>query len=147
LEHEPIPGREEYINSEKYELKVRDWNRSGNIKAYIGRLNRIRRNNTALLQTSNLRFAQVDDDEVIGFVKESVTRDNAVGVAVALSGTGPREFWFHFGDIEIGPSTSRRRVKAIENLVTGERHVVEWGGVRLRVDQQQDPALLFRCFT
>ena len=71
----------------------------------------------------------------------------AVGVAVALSGTGPREFWFHFGDIEIGPSTSRRRVKAIENLVTGERHVVEWGGVRLRVDQQQDPALLFRCFT
>ena len=147
LEHEPIPGREEYLNSEKYELKVRDWNRSGNIKAYIGRLNRIRRNNTALLQTSNLRFAQVDDDEVIGFVKESVTRDNAVAVAVALSGTGPREFWFHFGDIEIGPSTSRRRVKAIENLVTGERHVVEWGGVRLRVDQQQDPALLFRCFT
>jgi starch synthase (maltosyl-transferring) len=147
LEHEPIPGREEYLNSEKYELKVRDWNHPGNIKDYIGRLNRIRRNNAALLQTSNLRFAQIDDDEVIGFVKESVMRDNAVAVAVALSGAAPREFWFHFGDIEIGPSTSRRRVKAIENLVTGERHVLEWGGVRLRIDQEQDPALLFRCFT
>ncbi|MBV8744235.1 MAG: alpha-1,4-glucan--maltose-1-phosphate maltosyltransferase, partial [Xanthobacteraceae bacterium] len=32
LEHEPIPGREEYIDSEKYEIKVRDWNKPGNIK-------------------------------------------------------------------------------------------------------------------
>ena len=147
LEHEPIPGREEYLNSEKYELKVRDWNHPGNIKAYIGRLNRLRRANIALLQTSNLHFAQIDDAEVIGFVKESVAGDNAVAVAVALTQEGPREFWFHFGDIEIGPSTARRRVKLIENLVTGERHVLEWGGVRLRIDQQLDPALLFRCYT
>src|SRR5262249_8189661 len=41
----------------------------------------------------------------------------------------------------------RRRVKFIENLVTGERHVLKWGGARLRLDQQQDPALLFRCLT
>ena len=43
LEHEPIPGKEEYLNSEKYELKVRDWNKPGNIKDYIGDLNRLRR--------------------------------------------------------------------------------------------------------
>ncbi len=98
------------------------------------------------MQTSNLRFAQIDDNDVIGFIKESVARDNAVAVAVALTKAGPREFWFHFDDIEIGPSTSRRRVKSIENLITGERHVLEWGGVRLRIDEQQDPALLFRCF-
>jgi len=147
LEHEAIPGKEEYLNSEKYELKVRDWDQPGNIKDYIGRLNRLRRANAALLQTSNLRFAQIDDSEVIGFVKESVARDNAVAVAVALAKAGPREFWFHFGDIEIGPSSSRRRGKSIENLITGECHLVEWGGVRLLIDQQQDPALLFRCFT
>ena len=146
LEHEPIRGKEEYLNSEKYELKVRDWDRLGNIKRYIARLNRIRRDNAALLQTNNLRFAQIDDSEVIGFIKESEARDNAVAVAVALTKAGPREFWFHFGDIEIGPSTSRRRVKVIENLITGERHVLEWGGIRLRIDQQQDPTLLFRCF-
>ncbi len=146
LEHEAIPGKEEYFNSEKYELKVRDWDRPGNIKDYIACLNRIRRDNAALLQTSNLRFAQIDDNDVIGFIKESVARDNAVAVAVALTKVGPREFWFHFGDIEIGPSTSRRQAKSIENLITGERHVLEWGGVRLRIDEQQDPALLFRCF-
>jgi starch synthase (maltosyl-transferring) len=145
LEHEALPGREEYLDSEKYEIKVRDWNKPGNIKDYIGRLNRIRRVNPALLQTSNLRFAQIDDREVIGYVKESADGDNAVAVAVALSREGPREFWFHFGDLEIGPRDRRRPVKWIENLLTGERHTLEWGGVRLRIDQQE-PALFFRCF-
>ena len=89
LEHEPIPGKEEYLNSEKYELKVRDWNKPGNIKDYIGRLNRIRRGNPALLQTSNLRFAQVDDDEVIGFVKESVRRRQCGGGRGGVGEGGP----------------------------------------------------------
>ena len=74
IEHEPIPGKEEFLNSEKYEIKVRDWNKPGNIKDYIGRLNRLRKDNAALLQTSDFRLTQVDDDQVIGFVKESVRR-------------------------------------------------------------------------
>lgn len=145
LEHEPIPGREEYINSEKYEIKVRDWDKPGNIKAYIGRINRWRRENAALQQTANLRFAQVDDPEVIGFVKESVGHDNAVAVAIALNGHGPRTFWFHFGDITIGSGDNVRAVRSIVNLVSGERHMIEWGGVRLTVNPSDDPALLFRC--
>jgi starch synthase (maltosyl-transferring) len=145
LEHEAIPGKEEYLDSEKYELKVRDWNKPGNIKSYIGELNRLRRANAALQQTSNLRFATLDDEEVIGFVKESPVGDNAVAIAIALSKAGPRQFWFHFGDIEIGPPGARGRIRAIENLVTGERIVTEWGGVRLRIGPEHDPALLFRC--
>jgi starch synthase (maltosyl-transferring) len=145
LEHVPIPGREEYLDSEKYEVKVRDWDQAGNIKGYIAHLNRLRRANTALQQTSNLRFAQVDDGEVIGFVKESASGDNAVAVAIALN-SEPRELWFHFGDIEIGPAGARRRVREIENLMTGKRHVIEWGGVRLRIEPERDPALLFRCW-
>jgi len=146
LEHEPIPGREEYLNSEKYEIRVRDWNKPGNIKDYIAQLNRVRRANPALQQTSNLTFAQIDDAQVIGFVKESGDRGNAVAVVIALDKT-PRQFWFHFGDIEVGPEDARRRVAAIENLITGERHGVEWGGVRLYLDPARDPALLFRCLS
>jgi starch synthase (maltosyl-transferring) len=145
LEHEAIPGREEYLNSEKYEIKVRDWDKPGNIKSYIGRLNSIRRSNGALQQTANLRFAALDDDAVIGFVKESVAGDNTVAVAVVLAREGPRQFWFHFGDIEIGPTGLRAPVRTIENLITGELHTIEWGGVRLRIDPSSDPALLFRC--
>jgi hypothetical protein len=48
--------------------------------------------------------------------------------------------------ISFGNAGSRRRVKFIENLSTSEWHSLEWGGVRLRIDQQHDPALLFRCF-
>jgi starch synthase (maltosyl-transferring) len=146
LEHEPIPGKEEYLNSEKYELKTRDWDKEGNIKEYIGRLNRLRRENAALLQTANLRFVAVDDNEVIGYVKESVDHTNAVAVAVSLAGYGPRQFWFHFGDLQIGPLDARRPVTLVENLVTGERHNIEWGGVRLWIDPSHDPALLLRCY-
>ena len=144
IEHEPIPGREEYIDSEKYEIRTRDWDKPGNIKDYIGRMNGFRRANPALLQTSNLRFLQVDDDNVIGFIKESNDGSNAVAVAISLAGS-PQEFWLHFGDIEIGPADARRPVRAIENLVTGERHLLEWNGRRLRIDPAEDPALLFRC--
>ncbi len=144
IEHEPIPGREEYINSEKYEIRTRDWDKPGNIKAYIKQMNALRRANPALLQTTNLRFLQVDDDNVIGFVKETDDGDNAVAVAISLSGS-PQEFWLHFGDIEIGPADARRPVRAIENLKTGERHLLEWNGRRLRIDPADDPVLLFSC--
>lgn len=147
LEHEPLPGKEEYIDSEKYELKTRDWNKPGNIKDFVSRLNRLRRSNPALLQTGNLRFAQVDDGEVIGFVKESHDGHNTIAGAIALTGPEPRQFWFHFGEVEIGPPNARKAVRAIENLVTGERHTLEWGGVRLTINPADDPLLLFRCAT
>ncbi len=147
LEHEPVPGKEEYLNSEKYELKVRDWNKPGNIKDYIAALNRIRRENPALLQTANVQFAQVDDPSVIGFVKHSTDGKNAVAVAIALAPDGPRRFWFHFGAMEMGPDGKRQPIRWIKNLKSGERHMVEWGGVRLTINPGDDPALLFHCTT
>jgi starch synthase (maltosyl-transferring) len=144
IEHEPLPGREEYLDSEKYEIKVRDWDKPGNIKPYISDLNRIRRANTALQQTSNLRFIGIEDSNVIGFVKESVDQTNVVVVTIALS-RDVHEFWLHLGDIQVGAVSERRPVTAVENLITGERSPVEWGGIRLRIDPARDPALLFRC--
>lgn len=144
LEHEPIPGREEYSHSEKYEIKTRDWNKPGNIKDYLKRINTIRRANQALLQTQDLRFLQINDDNVIGFIKQSVDGSNAVAAAIALS-PGLHEFWLHFADRQIGPPEAMRPVRSIENLVTGERHMLEWNGVRLHIDPANDPALLFRC--
>lgn len=144
IEYEPLPGREEYINSEKYEIRTRDWNKPGNIKDYLKRLNTIRRANPALLQTAHLRFLQTNDDNITGFLKESPDGDNAVACAIALSRT-PKEFWLHFGDLLIGPPNDRRPVRTVENLVTGERHLLEWNGLRVRIEPDRDPALLLRC--
>ena len=62
LEHEPVPGQEEYLNSEKYEIKTRDWNKPGNIKDYLARLNRFASRISAFQQTADLRFLQVDSE-------------------------------------------------------------------------------------
>jgi starch synthase (maltosyl-transferring) len=144
LEHEPIPGREEYLDSEKYEIKVRDWDKPGNIKPYIMVLNRARRANPALQQTSNLRFLGIEDSNVIGFVKESVDGRNTVAVAIALS-RDFHEFWLPLGDVQVLAGGTRRHVAAVENLLTGERHPIEWGGIRLRIDPARDPAVMLRC--
>ena len=144
LEHQPIPGTEKYLDSEKYQITVRDWDRPGNIKPYIRDLNRARRANTALQQTSQMRFIPIDDGNVIGFVKESVNQTNSVVAAIAMS-RDVREFWLPLGDVQVGMAGDRRQVAAVENLFTGERRPVEWGGIRLRIDPEHDPALLFRC--
>jgi starch synthase (maltosyl-transferring) len=57
----------------------------------------------------------------------------------------PHEFWLHFGAEQIGPADAKRPVRLIENLLTGERHMLEWGGIRLRINPSNDPALVFRC--
>jgi starch synthase (maltosyl-transferring) len=144
LEHEPIPGREEYLDSEKYEIKVRDWDKPGNIKSYIRDLNLARRASAALQQTSRLRFLPIEDGNVIGFVKESVDQTDTVAVAIALS-RDVHEVWLPLGDVQVGADDDRRNVAAVENLITGERYPPEWGGIRVRIDPVRDPAVLFRC--
>lgn len=144
LEHEAIPGKEEYLDSEKYEIRVRDWNKPGNLKPYIRAVNFARRANTALQQTSNLRFLAIDDPNVTGFVKTSMDGVNTVAVAIALT-RDPHDIWLPLNDVEVTVGDDRRPVAAVENLLTGERHPVEWGGLRLRIDPLHDPALLFRC--
>jgi starch synthase (maltosyl-transferring) len=143
LEHQPIPGKEEYLDSEKYEIRTRDWDKPGNIKPYITALNFARRANPALQQISNLRFMPVENDNIIGFVKTSVDGTNVVAGAIAIS-RDPYEFWLPI-DAQVLVDGEKRNVAAVENIITGERHGVEWGGIRLRIDPQRDPAALFRC--
>lgn len=84
-EAQPLPGREEYQDSEKYELKHRDWHAAGNIMAEVARLNAIRRTNPALQIQRGLRFHHVDDDRVLYFSRTSAEQDNIVLVVISLS--------------------------------------------------------------
>lgn len=144
LEHTAIPGREEYLDSEKYELKPRDWNKQGNIKSYIAAINHARRSNPALQQTRNLRFLSVGNENVIAFAKHDTEGGNVVVGAIALT-RDIHELWLPLHDVEIVSAEGRRPPLALENLITRERRGIEHGGVHLRIDPSLNPALIFRC--
>jgi len=78
------PGSEEYLNSEKYEYKVRAWDAPGNLVEYVTRINRIRREHRALHGDRNLRFYLSDDPHILFFGKMTPERDNVVFVAANL---------------------------------------------------------------
>jgi starch synthase (maltosyl-transferring) len=68
-EGEPYPGKEEFNNSEKYQYKVWDWDRPGNIKDFIRRINRIRNDHPSLQQLKNLRFHDCDNPQLLAYSK------------------------------------------------------------------------------
>jgi starch synthase (maltosyl-transferring) len=144
LEHEALPGSEEHRASDKFEIKARDWDKAGNIKPYLGLINRIRRENAALQQTANLGFIAIDDGNVIAFVKQSADLTNAVAVAIALS-REVHDIWLPIGDTQLYVGGERRHVAAVENLASGARTVLDWGGLSLRIEPDRDPAVFLRC--
>jgi starch synthase (maltosyl-transferring) len=84
----PLPGREEYLDSEKYQIRAWDWNRPGNIVAEITALNRIRRQNPALQSHLGLTILPSDNDQVMIYEKATPDRSNVVIVAVNLDPIG-----------------------------------------------------------
>ncbi len=83
-EASPLPGREEYLDSEKYQIRAWDWNRPGNIVAEITALNRIRRQNPALQSHLGVTFLPSDNEQVMIYEKATPDRSNVVVVAVNL---------------------------------------------------------------
>ncbi|RIV19084.1 alpha-1,4-glucan--maltose-1-phosphate maltosyltransferase [Fibrisoma montanum] len=69
MEHIPFPNKEEYLNSEKYEVRYWDWDKTNKLTYLIGLTNRIRKENPALQKTSNITFCTVSDDAIMAYVK------------------------------------------------------------------------------
>ena len=86
-----LPGREEYLDSEKYEIRAWDWDRPGNIVAEITRLNQIRRANPALHSHRGLTFLNAFDDAVLYYAKTSRDARNTLLIAVNLDPHRPVE--------------------------------------------------------
>ncbi|MDO9406354.1 MAG: alpha-1,4-glucan--maltose-1-phosphate maltosyltransferase [Polaromonas sp.] len=78
----PVPGKEEFLDSEKYELRQRDWNQPGNIVREITLLNQIRRSNPALQTHLGVRFCESSGDQVLCFTKTAGS--NIVFTAICL---------------------------------------------------------------
>lgn len=81
---EAIKGKEEYLNSEKYEIRCWDWNDPRTMRDLIARVNRIRRENEALQSNCNITFCGTDNDNVICYLKKTPDRANILLVVVSL---------------------------------------------------------------
>lgn len=69
MEHVPFPNKEEYLNSEKYEIRLWDWDRTNKLTYLISLVNRIRHENAALQLTNNIQFCPVNDDAIMAYLK------------------------------------------------------------------------------
>lgn len=148
-EHVPVKkGKEEYLDSEKYEIKQWDMDRPGNIRAEITAVNRIRRENSALQQTNNIEFVRVEagegheHDMLMGYVKRSPDDSNIILTAVNLDPQNTHTGWLRFPleKFEL-PHTHRFRV---EDLMSGRTYEWdgEWNYIELNPDHM--PAHIFK---
>jgi starch synthase (maltosyl-transferring) len=71
-------GKEEYLDSEKYEIKVHDWEYRNRLTDIITRVNQIRKENTALQDTYNIHFTRTDNDQIMSYVKVSADQQNII---------------------------------------------------------------------
>lgn len=79
-----VSGKEEYLDSEKYEIKKWNWDQEGNIKGVITRINQIRRENEALQTFKNVYFCNIDNDQMIAYVQVNQDLSNIILVVVNL---------------------------------------------------------------
>jgi starch synthase (maltosyl-transferring) len=93
------PGSEEYLNSEKYEIKRWDLERAGSLAPLISRLNRIRKENPALHSDWSLEFHPIDNDQLLVFSKRE--KENEILVAVSLDPLHPQSGWVDFAPCEL----------------------------------------------
>jgi starch synthase (maltosyl-transferring) len=140
-ENTPVPGREEYLNSEKYEYKVWDWNRPGNIIDHITALNRLRREHPALQEYDNLRFFDTDDDNILGYWKATPDRSDVVVVLVNLDPFQSHETLFHLPIEEWGIAEGEQ-FRATE-LLSGESFLWTGRTQHWRLNPHEEPARLF----
>lgn len=141
-ENVPVPGKEEYLNSEKYQFKGRDWDAAGNIKPYITKLNQTRRENRALHEFDNLRFHPFDNDQILFYSKATTGLDNIVLVFVTVD---PYNAQSGFASVPLDLfGLGENETYQLHDLLTGEHFL--WRGRRnfVMLNPHERPAHIFR---
>lgn len=140
-ENQALPGKEEYADSEKYEFKVWDWDRPGNIKDYLRMLNRARQNNPALQQFDNVTFHKADHQDVLVYSKATPGKENAVLVVVNLNPHSTAETMVHVNPSLLG--VGEHEPFAVRDLVTGNRWTWRGWSNYVRLEPHAEPAHVF----
>ena len=131
MENKPIRhGSEEYLNSEKYEIRHWDLDRPDSLRPVVARVNAIRNSNPALQSDWSLRFHSIDNDQLIAYTKESEDRSNLVLTVVNLD---PYHTQSGFVTLPLDQlEIPADRAYEAEDMLTGERYL--WHGPRNYVE-------------
>lgn len=136
------PGSEEYLDSEKYEIRLWDTNRSDSLKDLITRINHIRRQNPALQQYRNLEFLPVDNDEIICYAKWSRDYSDIIITFVNLDPYHTQSGWVELplDELEISPHHPYQ----MHDLLNDERYL--WNGMHnyIELNPQISTAHIFK---
>jgi starch synthase (maltosyl-transferring) len=141
-ENQPIaPGREEYLDSEKYEIKSWDLEQPDSLRDLIGRVNRVRHENPAFRANYNLRFHEVDNEQIIAYSKTSEDKTNEVLVVVNLDPHYKQSGFITLPLEDLG--LDPRQPYQAHDLLTDARYL--WHGTRnyVELNPQTIPAHIF----
>jgi starch synthase (maltosyl-transferring) len=135
-------GSEEYLNSEKYE--IRQWNieRDDSLKEFIGLVNRIRRENPALHSNERLHFHRSDHEQLICYSKGTADRSNVIVVVVNLSPHHTHSGWVFLDLDSLG--LDAQHPFQMHDLLTNVSY--RWDGSRnyIELNPHSSPAHIFR---
>ena len=136
------PGSEEYLNSEKYEIRHWDLDRHDSLRDLISRVNRIRRENPALQSNESLRFHPTDNDQLIAYSKHTDDNQNVILTVVNLDPHHVQSGWLRL-DLQTWGLASSQTYQ-VHELLTGERFL--WAGASnyVELDPRFVPAHIFR---
>ena len=139
--HPLAPGREEYLDSEKYEIKNWDIERPDSLRELIGKVNQIRHANPAFHANHNLRFHEVDNEQIIAYSKSNEDRTNEVLVVVNLDPHYKQSGFISLPLEDLG--LDPRQPYQAHDLLTEARYI--WHGMRnyVELDPQTVPAHIF----
>jgi starch synthase (maltosyl-transferring) len=135
------PASEEYLDSEKYEIRRWDITRPDSLKEFIGLINRIRRDNPALHSNDSLRFHHVDNDQLIAYSKQSPDGVNVIIVVVNLSPHHVHSGWLELDLAALGLHADRPF--QVHDLLTQAYYL--WQGPRnyVQLDPHSVPVQIF----
>ena len=137
-----VPGKEEYLDAEKYEIKHWEIERPDSLNSLIARVNRARRENAALARDAGLRFHPLDNDQLIAYTKATNDLSNVILIIVNLDPRYTQSGWVTLPLEELG--LDARQPYEVHDLLTDARYV--WRGPRNYVELHPStvPAHVFR---
>jgi starch synthase (maltosyl-transferring) len=114
------PGSEEYLNSEKYEIRHWDLERPESLRYLIARVNAIRRGNRALQDDGTLTFVTSDNEQLIAFVKATEDRSNVLLIVINIDPRYRQSGWVEFAldGVQLDPAGSYE----VHDLLTDARY-------------------------